>query len=806
MDELRLAVRRLRKRPAATLASILTLAGAIGAAVVMWTILNALLIRPLPVRDPSTLVTIVTVKGEEVRDGFVYNTYRDLRDHSPFAEVAGWGGWGSLLRDRSGERPADIHFVSESYFRTLGIRPALGREFTAEDDRPGTALVALIAYRYWDRTFGRDEGVLGSTIHAGGKPVTIVGVAPRGFRGLELTSAPDLFMPLHVIEDVVPAGNFLQQARAKGYSPNAWIAVIGRMPGSASPADVTARLSTLPEWSHAGAPKPGVESLDASALPRRDRASVVHFTRMLSITVGLLLLAGCATVALLLLVRTEDRRVEFATCLALGASKARLVRGVAIEGGLMAITGAALSIPAGLWLFGLLESYSLPGGVALGDLVLDMRGTGVAMAAAGATVAALFVALVVTASGFSSGIMTGLRAQQSSGRSRPRARALLVTSQIAIAVVLMAGTVLFIRSLTAAVRVNPDRDASAIVTARFSLSAHGYTPERVRAFHDDLVERLAHNQAIAKSAVISDTTSMGGGGKLVIDGEPRGLPGAVAFTALHGAYFETLGLAVVEGRPFGSGDTANSPPVGVVSESFGRFLAGGASAIGHRVRMPFGSGPAATEVTIVGVVQDYITSVRQLQPLTVYLPAVQHQRFSTPNTLVVLAAGDGRAAAREIISAARAIDPVPVPRIATLKDSLYAQMRPQQLGATVLGALGVIAALLTLLGLYVIAESTAAQRTRELGIRAALGATRRDLRALLLRDNLRLAAIGALLGLAAVYAGAETIRAFLFGVESFDPLTLTVVPSAMVVLAVLVGLGPAIRASRADLAQVLRAE
>jgi ABC-type antimicrobial peptide transport system permease subunit len=293
---------------------------------------------------------------------------------------------------------------------------------------------------------------------------------------------------------------------------------------------------------------------------------------------------------------------------------------------------------------------------------------------------------------------------------------------------------------------------------------------------------------------------------MVIDDHPRALPATLTFMGLEGGYFETIGLPLLRGRPFGADDTANSPAVAIVSESFGRFLAVDGSALGHRIRMPFrrSASAQAVEATVVGVVPDFITSVRQLQPFTMYVPASQHEDFGTPNTIVVRAAGSGEAAKREILAVGRALEPRVAPRITSLRDTLYDQMRPQQLGATVLGALGVIAALLTMLGLYVIAESTAAQRTREMAIRAALGATARNLRELLVRDNLRLATVGALAGLAIVYAGAGTIRSFLFGVEAFDPVTLTLVPSAIVIVAVLVALGPAFRASRGDLARVLR--
>ena len=800
MDTLRFALRRLSTRPAATLACICTLAGAVGAAVSMWTVLDGLLLHPLRVRDAASLGVVTVARDRSLAEGVSYSVYRDIRERGPLQAMTGWGSESARVTSPAGRDVSAIHFVDARYFDVLGLSPARGRAFAADEDQPGAAR-AMLAYHFWDRAFARRDDAVGTVIDISGQRVTIVGVAPRGFRGLDLTNVPDLFMPLHAIEDVTPGGNnYLEGARADRYAPTSWIRLAARLPAGTPLADVDGQLNALAAREASG-PRFGMVAADIAALPMATRDGVVRFTRLLSITVALILLVGCATVALLLLVRTEDRRIELATCLALGASRARLMGGVALEGALMSIAGSALALPLAKVMLGLLDSFALPGGVALGDLGLAIDSAALAIAGLGAALSTLLVAAVVLLASPGHAIMPALRAHATTERGRPRARAALVIVQVAVAMVLLTGTILFVRSLAAAAAVNPGRDASMFVIADFRLPSPHYTAERRAAFHAEILTRLAGNGAIAAVSPAADMGSMTTSGRLVIDGMPRAFPSRVSFKGVQAGYFDTLRLPLLEGRAIGAADTAGAPPAAVISESLARLLGDG-HALSRRVEVPFG--PDAAAVEIVGVAADLITVAREQQPLTVYLAAAQHPAVAHTNAVIVRAASSGAAARHEIAAAARAVDPAVEPVLHTLRESLLLQMRPQQMGATVLGALGVVAALLTVVGLFVVSESTAARRTRELGIRAALGATRWDLGRLLLRDNVVLAATGVITGLVVVWLGAGTIRAFLFAIEPLDATTLAAVPMGLIAVAVAVGLGPAIRAGRADLAQVLR--
>ena len=793
MDTLRFALRRLSMRPVATLACICTLAGAIGAAVAMWTVLDGLLLHPLRVPDAGSLAVVA-----DTRERLFYSAYRDIRERGPLPAMTGWGAESARVTSPAGRGVSPIHFVDTRYFDVLRLSPARGRTFAPEEDQPGAAR-AMLAYHFWERAFARRDDAVGTVIDIAGQRVTIVGVAPRGFRGLDLTNVPDLFMPLHAIEDVTPDGNnYLEGARADHYSPTSWIRLAARLPAGASFADINGQMNALAARERSG-PRFEMVPADVAALPMAGREGVVRFTRLLSITVALILLVGCATVALLLLVRTEDRRIELATCLALGASRGRLMGGVALEGALMSMAGSALALPLANVMLGLLDSFALPGGVVLGDLGLEIGSAALAVAGLGAALSTLLVAGVVLLASPGRAIMPALRAHATTERGRPRARAALVIVQVAVAMVLLTGTILFVRSLAAAAAVNPGRDASMFVVADFRL--RGYTAERRAAFHGEMLTRLAGNGAIAAVSPAADMGSMTTSGRLAIDDVPRAFPSRVSFNGVQAGYFDTLRLPPLEGRAIGAGDTIGAPRTAVISESLARLL-GGSTAIGLRVQVPFGAD--AADATIVGIVADLITVARERQPLTVYLAAEQYPAIAHTNALIVRAASSGAAARQEIAAAARDIDPGVEAVLPTLRESLLLQMRPQQMGATVLGALGIVAALLTVVGLFVVSESTAARRTRELGVRAALGATRWDIGRLLLRDNVVLAAAGAITGLIVVWLGAGTIRAFLFAIEPLDATTLAAVPMGLIAVAVAVGLGPAIRAGRADLAQVLR--
>jgi predicted permease len=491
--------------------------------------------------------------------------------------------------------------------------------------------------------------------------------------------------------------------------------------------------------------------------------------------------------------------------MALGASRGRLARGIAIEGALLAIASSILALPIAWWLFGLIQVFQLPGNVSveLLELSLDMRV--LAACIVGATAAVLLIAMVVGAFGFRADVAGALRARSGatpSGRRRAT-RAALVAAQVAVAVTLVAGAGLLTRSLVAALRLNPGLDMSRIVIGTIPLSEYGYTTPRASEFYETLKTRLAASPAVEAVALSRWEGGMSPSGKLQVDGVAQQFPTLVSYIRVDPQFFPTLGIRLVEGRHFGGDDRDMSPPVAIVSESLAKLVGGGASPLGLRLG---GFSVEAKPLTIVGVATDVITNVTVMEPLIIYLPVAQGAP-SMIREMHVRARGNTAVAKAQIVAAVKQIDPqITMTTLRTLEQRIAEQMAPQRLGATVMGALGVIAVLLTLLGTYVLAESMASSRMREMGIRAALGATRRQLGSIVLAETLRLAGIGVLLGLGLAWMSTSTIRSFLFQVEPFDPTTIGAVSAVILVLALAVSLRAALRVAHVELASVLRNE
>jgi predicted permease len=813
LDETRLAVRRLRKQPTVSLASIVTLACGIGAGAAAYSLISSVLLNPLPVERADRLVEVntrYTVRSGATRlsTAHVYPVFTDVRDSRALSGVAAGGQDQRLVVEHGQAQQRTLYFASHNFFDVLGVRLLLGPGFSAAGDRRGAPVTAIASYRYWQQVFNGDPAVVGRTVTIAGVPVTVVGVAPPGFRGLSLAAAPDLYLPLHTVGAVSdPSSNYFADPVSEGLSsPWAWLTVIGRLKDETTAGEARARLSALPGFG--GRSRTLILTpLDIAAIPETARPGMRRFAGMLSITVGLLLLIAALTVGMLLLIRTEARRDEFAMCLALGATRRRLGAGVAIEGALLSTAGATLALPIAWALVNGLGSFQLPGGVSIDllELGLDAR---VFLAAAGSAVAVtLLIAGVAGVFGFTADIAPVLRARP--GRAptltRRRTRSILVTVQVAVTLVLLAGAGLFARSLMAALQLNAGVEPHRLVTGSIGLTSYGYSVPRAEVFFDEFRERLGRNRLVTSVGMSAQQGGMSGGGQLIIDGQPRRFPSTVAYVAVDDRYFKTMGLPILAGRSFTTADRAASPLVVVVSESFGRMLANGGDPIGRRIRESSsraGRPPATTE--IIGVVPDVVTNVAVLEPLVIYYSLAQRPGYGA-RTFIARAAGDVMAVARDARDTIRAIDPVINPAATmTLQERIGQQMGPQRFGVLVLGVLGGIAVLLTILGAYVLAESMAAVRRREMGIRAALGANRATLGRLLLWQTTRLIGVGLIFGLGLAWLGASTIRAFLFQVQPFDPVTLIGVAATILVLALLVSLKPAVAATQFELARLLR--
>jgi predicted permease len=811
MDDVRYALRRLRRRPLAAAVSVVTLACAIGAAAATWSLVSAALLNPLRVPAPDRLVQVgfryrePGRRGPVTQSGYTYPTYLALRAAIPMP-LAAWGTIGSatpLVIEGAGDpiRPRGVVFADHSFLDILGLQPTIGRFFTDAEDRRGAALVGVLSERFWRLELDSDPGVIGRVIRVRDQPVQIVGVGPRGFRGLEVYGAPSLFMPLHAIDRIQPYEGLYGDR-----PPLHWVDLVARLPEGVSAETMEARLNAL-QLDLTRDRIVVLTDVQTAALPETARADVRQFSRLLGATVALLLAIGSLTVGMLLLLRTDARRGELAMCLALGASRARLAAGVALEGLVLTAAGALLALPISTMLFAGIQLFELPGGIRVDRLELSLDGRVLAGAVAAAAVSVLLVASVASLFGIRGGFGDLLRAYTGGTprRGRRRSRSVLVVVQVAMTLVLVTGMGLFARSVLKALSLNPGVDTSRLVTTSLNLEQFGYDPARAASFGEELDVRLRRRPEIA--AIGWRYSSRGG--NVVVEGARLDPPVSVVYAAIDLDYLETLGLRISAGRSFTAEDRPGAPAVALVSEALARRIAGTASPLGRRIAEAFEGGPPAE---IVGVVPS-IRSVASLEPMVMYRPLAQQPIRSVPpgrgvtvgRRLAFRATDDAGAAIAAVSRTVRAMDPA-IRLDPMMSEDAYAldRMAPQRFGMTVMGAFGIIALILSALGTYVLAESMATERRREMGIRAALGAGGRQLRTLVLSETYRLVCAGLLLGLALAWLGAGTIRAFLFQIEPLDPVVVGGAAAIIAGLATLVSLRPALTASRLNLARVLR--
>jgi predicted permease len=818
LDELRFSARRLARQPWATIASVVTLACAIGAAVATSSLVSAALLHPIAVREPARLAVVTdrsrtsrTWAGGPSSFELPYPALDAIRSSAIFDEVAGSGKWAEPVEIRGASSDRRVLFVSVGFFRVIGRPLEVGREFSFADDQRGAPLAVVLSDALWRSSLGADRTAIGRPIVVHDRAATVIGVAPADFRGLELAYPPEVYLPLNTIGDLTPPQlDWFNEPGPMKISTGFWLRIVGRLPPGATQGQVGAALAALrgvrlTGWT-LGVADGTFETADieTAALSDSARADMTRFSRLLAITVALLLTIGCLAVGTLLLVRSESRRDELAVCVALGASRTRLAAGIIGEGGLLSMVGAAGAVPVSWWLLAGLHAFRLPGGVPMSVLQVQVDLGTLATAAGASVLATAAMAVVAAGVGLSATVTEALRSRAgvTPPVSRRRTRRVLVIGEIAVSLVLLSGAGLFARSVQRALALDPAFDTSHLVTGSMALSTTGGG----FAGHDfdELRDRLNTNPTIRSASIEIPRGSDGPGSRMLIDGEVRAVTSDTSEIGIDDRYLTTMGLKVVRGRTLTTADASVDRPGALVSASFGRFLGRGEDPIGHHIGVLNWFGERPYNVEIVGVVQDLITDIHALSPQVLYLPARLFARW--PNRLVVLhTVGDVAAAMRETRAAVSAIRPsTPPPALATLKGGVLAQMGPQQLGATVMGALGVIAAMLTLFGVFVVVESTTLLRRRELGVRGALGATRRQLGALIVREVLLMTTAGLAGGLLLAWLAAGLIRTFLYQVSPFDVTTLGVTAISLVALTLAAGARPALAAGRVDLAEALR--
>jgi predicted permease len=823
--DIRHALRGLRKSPGFTVVVLLTLALGIGANTAIFSLTDQVLLRSLPVRDPSRLIQLDgpgafqgrTVNGQT----FSYPMYTDFRDRNkvfsgllarfPLTMTVVWHG--------DAER-VEGDLVSGNYFEVLGVRPAIGRVFNAADDRvPGGHPVALLGYGYWQRRFAGDLAVLNQTITVNGHPMTIVGVTAPGFSGLQVGTSSDVMVPLMMKPQMTPTWNDLDNRRSR------WLTVIGRLAPGVSVDEASAQMNVIyrqineQEIKEIKTPSPAfaqrfvskrLELLPGGRGLSRLRREFSMPLAVLMAMVGVVLLIACANVANLMLARTASRRKEIVVRLALGAGHGRIVRQQLVESVLLALAGGALGLVFAWWVGSLLLA-ALPGDQAALTLSATPDARVLLFTLALALVTALLFGVAPAWQAARAPVTATLKEEGGSvagGGRQARVRRLLVVGQVAMSMLLLAGAGLFARSLYNLMSIDPGFQVDSVLTFSIDPSLSGYSTDRSRSFFHQLQQELAGVPGV-RSASMSEVGVLSGNNwsmTVRVEGyqpkEDENMNPSV--DGIGPQYFATLGIPLVAGREFSDKDSAGGPRVAIINETMAKYYYGDKSPIGRHIGFGRDKG---TDIEIVGVVRDVRSQgLRDDPPRFIYIPYAQDSDF-TQLTFFVRAAGDPSAAAVAVRQAVRRLDAnLPIADMKTMEAQVGESLFVERMVATLSVAFGALATLLAAVGLYGVMAYAVARRTREIGIRMALGAERRRVLWMILREVTVMAGVGVLAGLAASAYLTRQVEAQLFGLSPSDPATLGAAMLFLLAVALLAGFGPARRATAIDPNVALRTE
>jgi putative ABC transport system permease protein len=824
-SDLRFAGRMLAKNPGFSAVVVLTLALGIGANTAIFSLMDQVLLRPLPVRAPQELVILdgpgIFTGNSEDDYVFSYPMYLALRDHggAAFSSIVARFEVDATMTFRGRTERASTEAVSGNYFADLGLTPALGRAIGPDDDRtPGAHPVAMLSHAFWQRRFASDPSVVGQALSVNGQPMTILGIAPAGFRGLSVGRAADLFVPVTMRQVLSPTRTDLYDWSSR------WLQLTARLqPGvdrrqAKAAADVAYRQALhedVKRLSHYDAESrarfvakeltlmPGATGF--SELREEVSAPLVVLMAM----VGLVLLIACANVANLLMARATARQKEVAIRLSLGASRGRLVRQLLVESLVLSLLGAAAGVLVAAWTGDLLlRALPYEDATRVLSAEPDLR-VGLFTLAAGVATGLLFglaPALQLTRSAVAHTLKDEAAAVV--GGSGGRLRRGLVVAQVALSLLLLVGAGLFARSLQNLRALDPGFRADRLVAFAVQPAMSGYDEARTQAFAVRVQDELRALPGVADAAV--------GTGRLMansawrrtvkVPGKERkeGEDWSPQTTLVSPGFFATLGFALASGRDFTRADSATAPRVAVVNEAFARFFFDGQDPVGRR----FGWGrEKGDEIEIVGMVKDAkVNNLRDEIPRLVYTPLAQQDRVPGFSFYVRTAMPEEAVIPAIRQTMARVDLQVPVYSLSTMEEQIGESLYAERMVAALSAAFGLLATLLAAVGLYGVMSYSVARRTREIGIRLALGAPREQVLRMVLREVGVLGAWGLGLGLPLAVTLARLVAAQLFGLRPYDPLTLASATALIACVTVLAGLLPARRAMRVDPMLALRYE
>ena len=808
LQDVRYGARRLWKSPGFTLVAAVSLALGIGANTAIFSLVDTVLLRPLPVERPGELYKIFGTlnNGADITIQSHLN-YKDYRDRNEvFSGVLAYR-FAVMSLSRGGDNQRVWGYLaSGNYFDVLGVRPAMGRGFLPEEDRtPGSHPVAVLSHAAWQRRFAADPSIVGRTITLNGRAFTVVGVAPEGFIGTEVAYAPEVWVPMMMAKEIEPGSNWLDSRDSDN------IFAVGRLKPNVTAAQAEASLLTLTRQLAAEHPREnegrGVR-LGAPGLFIPDiRDAVVRFAAVLMAVVVLVLLLACVNLANLLLARAAERRKEIAIRVALGASRARLVRQLVTEGLLLACAGGALGLLLAAWINDLVMAIQLPTDIALFfDLRIDRRV--LAFTVALSVVTGVLFSLLPALQSSKPELVPALKDDSAtSGFRRSRLRNSLVVAQVALSLVLLVGAGLVLRSLQAAQRMRPGFNPENAVALSFDVGLQGYDEAKGRDFQRRALERARQLPGVTSAALVSNLPLSINYNSTTIYAEGQAptsssnLPLAIPNYVTPG-YFETMGIAL-RGRDFTEQEDKTESRVAVVNETFARKFFPDQDPIGRRFN--FG-GPDQPYWQVIGVAADgKYESLGEAPKAAFYRPLLRD--YNTTVTLVARTAGDPRAAVPELRREMQTLDPqLPLFDVKTLAEHMSIPLFPARMAAAALGSFGLLALALAAIGIYGVMSYVVVGRTREIGVRMALGARPSDVLRLIVGQGMALALVGLGVGLVFAFALAQLLRGLLYGVSAADPATFAGISLLLALVALAACYLPARRATRVDPLDALRHE
>src|SRR5262245_11256815 len=793
--DVRYALRTLRRSPGFAAAAIATLALGIGANAAIFSLVDRVLLKLLPVRSPRELVLLRSPgirQGSTWSDGddaysFSYPMYRDLRDQNQvFQGLLGVFPFAASVAERGQTERASGELVSGNYFGVLGVPPALGRVFTADDDRvPNGHPLAVLAHAYWVSRFGSDPSVLNRPIVVNGQSLTVVGVAGPAFVGVQPGRRAELFVPLAMKERMTPFQQTLENP--KDY----WVQMIGRLkPGvsrTAAEASLAATyrpllqalLPSMTNWDDATKQQFLAERIELR--PGGVGRACIRIglaTPLLSLMgmVGLVLLIACSNLAGLLAARGISRQREYGIRLAIGASAGQILRQSIVECLTFSVAGGILGLALAAWTLSALLS-AFPADAELRQVAVSIDPRVIGFAAALSLVAGILFGVGPAYRASRLDPARTLRGQSrggSSGREAVRTRAWLVTAQVALTLVLLVAAGLFTKSLANLGRVDLGLKPDSVLAFSLAPESNGYSPERTAAFARRLTESLAaipgvRSVSAARIAAMSGSDETMGGIRTSGPEDEQTKAIRIWRNSVGPAYFSTVGVPLVAGREFALADDLNASKVAIVNDTLARTFFPGRSAIGERLSLARGNN-ATPDIVIVGVVRDSKGGrVGETTHPFAFTPYLQDPQLGS---LTFYLSGNvaPERLAPEVRRVVAALDPqIPTFDLKTLTTQIRESLLTERLMFLLSLAFGGLAALLAAVGIYGVLAFSVAQRRREIGVRMALGAGPSAVRRMVLSDVGRFLLIGGAVGLPAAFLLAKVIESILFGVKAADP-------------------------------------